>query len=151
MLVYRVCTKNEVDKILTTKDFSQVGIYGIYGLNGKNNHNYNFDKLYLHFFQNKENIFLYLKDRYISTYDIPESILRRHIGIGKYPDYFNHNNLVEVFEYAIESELIHFEYLKKIEKINKVINIVDYLYDKSLNNFVEVIYESTNKKYILKR
>ena len=120
MLVYRVCTKSEVDKILNTGDYTKIGIYGIFGLNGKNNHNYKFDKLYLHFFKNKKSIFLYLKGNYITTYDIPENILNHHIGIGKYPHFFNSNNLIEVFEYAIESELIHFEYLKKLKELKKI-------------------------------
>lgn len=148
MLVYRICSKHEIEQILNYNEFTAIGNYGLTYLNDyKNSHKYKLNKLYLHFFKNKDSIF-YMdtsKDRFICTYDIPEDILKTGMGIGKYLDYFNFSHLLNVCEYAIESSLINFEYLLKIERINKYIDIEDYMYDKELSEFVDAIYDKKTK------
>lgn len=150
MLVYRICSKQEIEQILNYNEFTAIGNYGLTYLNNnknKNNHMYKLDKLYLHFFKNKDSIF-YMdtsEDRFICTYDIPEDILKTGMGTGKYPNYFNFNHLINVCEYAIESSLISFEYLLKVERIKEYIDIEDYMYDNELSEFVDAIYDKKTK------
>jgi len=150
VLVYRICSKQEIEQILNYNEFTAIGNYGLTYLNNnknKNNHMYKLDKLYLHFFKNKDSIF-YMdtsEDRFICTYDIPEDILKTGMGMGQYPNYFNFNHLMNICEYAIESLLISFEYLLKVERIKEYIDIEDYMYDNELSEFVQIVYQKTEK------
>ena len=151
MFVYRICSKQKIERILNYKEFTMIGNYGAIYLNDKKNtHKYKLDKLYLHFFKNKDSIF-YLdtsEDRFICTYDIPEDILETGMGIGKYLYYFNFSHLLNVCEYAIESSLISFDYLLKVERINKYVDIEDYMYDNEISEFVDVVYNKKIKTLI---
>ena len=151
MLVYRICDKKEIDQIFNTQSFDTIGCAGEDTLGNKNH--YIPHKLYMHFFPKKSYLMLLdtSKDRCICTYDIPEDILKSHLGTGKYYDYMHYTNLWEIPEYAIESEIICLDYLEKVDLILEYIDIEDYWYDVTLNSFLETIYikpKSKIKKYI---
>ena len=118
MLVYRICKEPEIVSILKTRSFMKVG--QSFKINAKlNNHQYKEDKKYLHFFKFLGDIF-YLnlaQNYYLCTYDIPDDILHVKEGIGLYLDIFKLKNLKEVFEYAIETDLLKIEYLVKVDKL----------------------------------
>ena len=134
MLVYRICKAPEMESLLNTKSFNNVGKN--FKINSKkNNHKYKEGKKYLHFFKSKNDIF-YLnlaKNYFLCTYDIPEALLKEKQGIGLYLDLFKFNNLIEVEEYAIETDLLKIEYLVKVEKFLKTIDIFDYIEDPNLD------------------
>ncbi len=112
MLVYRVCSKEEVDFLLNGGDISLVG--GTSEKYEKNNHHYEENERYMHFFQKEGNVALvgqFPKD-YICVYDIPDDVLLGGIGIGNYI-YFP--NRLELTEYAIRSRDMLFEYLKQVK------------------------------------
>ena len=73
------------------------------------------------------------KNYFLCTYDIPETLLKEKQGIGLYLDLFKFNNLIEVEEYAIETDLLKIEYLVKVEKFLKTIDIFDYIEDPNLD------------------
>lgn len=142
MKVYRLCRKNEIDRILGSKNFEDVG--DAFQNSDKNTHNYIPNEKYMHFFKDKSGL-LYLntlKDRYICVYDIPNEILDKHSGKGKYLNFIAFSFYDEVTEYAIPSKLINFNYLKSIEKIIKDIDYEDFYQDENLNGFVDNIFES---------
>lgn len=64
--------------------------------------------------------------------------------MGQYRNFINFNNLVPVAEYAVESDLMKFEYLKRVNKIVVDIDYEDYFFDPSLKGFRENIYSQTN-------
>lgn len=143
MKVYRLCRQQEIDDILNTKDFSNVGHFCTQDIS-KNTHKYNANKKYLHFFQDKSSL-LYLntiQDRYICTYDIPKEILKSHIGEGKYLSFINYSNLNSVKEYAIECDLLKFEYLMKADKIIACIDYENHIGNTSLSGYVKPYYIS---------
>ena len=134
MLVYRICKEPEMESLLNTKSFTNVGKN--FKINSKmNNHNYKEEKKYLHFFKFKNDIF-YLnlaKNYFLCTYDIPDDILKEKHGIGLYLDLFKFNNLIEVEEYAIETDLLKIEYLVKVERFLSVIDLFDYMEEQTFN------------------
>ena len=82
MKVYRVCDKEEIDKILSGVDFKDIGAPGIRykkepGEIDLNTHIYDENEMYMHFFPDFKDLFyLNLEEgRYICLYDIPEEIL----------------------------------------------------------------------------
>lgn len=140
MLVYRICQKNEIETILKDKTFINAGKY--YEINNKKNtHKYLINKKYIHFFKDKDSIFYLNTDAkmYICTYNIPNHLLETHYGIGYYLDRIYYKNLEKVDEYAIENEFISFNYLLKIEKIIKYIDIEDYI-NNDISSKIEIIY-----------
>ncbi len=140
MKVYRLCRENEVNQILNNQFFDNIGSF--YSNFGCNIHNYDKDKRYLHFFKSKASL-LYLntlKNRYICVYDIPNRLLQKYLGKGKYRDLINFAELVEVEEYAIPSKLLKFKYLQSIDKIIEYIDVDEFLEDDSLCDFVENVY-----------
>ena len=143
MIVYRICKKKEIDMILNEKNFYNIG--KTYEINEKvNTHQYKNNQKYIHFFKNKDSIF-YLnitQDMFICTYDIPLYLLVKHYGTGFYLDRFNFTNLEIVKEYAIENELIDFNYLLKIERLVEYIDIENYMYD-DISSKIETIYINT--------
>lgn len=148
MLVYRLCSKEEIDRIFKEKDFTNVGTSGKEfikepGEDDLNTHFYESDKMYIHFFPKLVNLFyLYLeKGMYICYYDIPEEILNSYIGKGEYLDFFVHQAHIMVDEFAIESKRINFDYLKQVDLITKDIDIDDYFADESIDDFCKTIYE----------
>lgn len=148
MIVYRICKKEEIDKIFHDRSFQNVG--KVCERNERTNtHLYVKNKKYMHFFKDKESIF-YLettKDMFICTYDIPNYLLEKHSGVGFYYDMFNFKNLEEVSEYAIESELINYDYLLKVEEILEYIDIEEYM-DGDVSSRIKTIY--LNRRFINK-
>lgn len=76
MNVYRLCRKDEIDKILTDKDFKHVGAC-FQTDTKKNNFQYVDGVKYLHFFKDESSLLFLntLKGRFICGYDIPDGIL----------------------------------------------------------------------------
>ena len=123
MLVYRVCSENEINYIVNNKNFNNIGrnIYcGLYGKTLANTHKYDELGYYMHFFKDYSSIYLLECNvgDYICTYNIPLSLLNKYSGQGIYNVLVNGlPESFEVCEYAIPSKLISFEYLVSVEKI----------------------------------
>ena len=123
MLVYRVCSENEINYIVNNKNFNNIGrnIYcGLYGKTLANTHKYDELGYYMHFFKEYSSIYLLECNvgEYICTYNIPLCLLNNYCGRGIYNVLVNGlPESFEVFEYAIPSKLISFEYLVSVEKI----------------------------------
>lgn len=150
MLVYRLCKEDEISTILETKNISVVGKY-CSNTHRLNNHVYNNNKKYLHFFLEEyeiTNLNPY-KGNYICTYDIPEYLIEKYLGIGYYRSIFDLETLKKINECAIPSELITFSYLLKIERITKYLEFEDYLDD--INKFKEEIYLKKTSKIKTKK
>ena len=84
-IVYRICRKTEIKKILKLTDFSKIG--NSFSKNiCCNTHNYDENELYMHFFKKKDDIFrLYnIISNYLCSYSIPNKILEKSKGIGMY-------------------------------------------------------------------
>ena len=127
MLVYRVCSKSEIIKLINNKSFDEIG--SKYENIQNNNHNYIPNTFYMHFFKNKEDIF-YLSNtlkRFICTFDIDENLLEEYKGIGKYINKINLRKDDYVIEYAIPSNLISLINLKSIEVLPLNFNYFNYL------------------------
>jgi len=140
MKAYRLCREDEVRQILRDNSFENIG--GYYSNYGCNIHTYLPDKKYLHFFMKKSDL-LYLrsmKGRYICEYEIPKRICDKHNGIGKYWDYVDFSELVEVKELAIPTDFIKIDYLRSINKIIKDIDYEDMIEDPDLTEFTQKIY-----------
>ena len=140
MKAYRLCREDEVRQILRDNSFKNIG--GYYSNYGCNIHLYQSDKKYLHFFMKKSDL-LYLrsmKGRYICEYEIPKRICDKHNGIGKYWDYVDFCELVEVKELAIPTDFIKIDYLRSINKIIKDIDYEDMIEDPDLTEFTQKIY-----------
>lgn len=135
MLVYRLCNKDEEKAILGNRNFEGIG-HKCQNDSTKNTHRYIQDINYMHFFE-KETSLLYLypsKGKMICVYDIPDEILSASKGRGLYLDFINFEDMQEVNEYAIESDKVKFEYLKKIYIIEQDFDFdyvpkTDELYD----------------------
>lgn len=128
MIVYRVCSKREINKIISDKEFYGVGNY--YDINLKlNTFKYNKNIKYLHFYEKYEDI-LYsntCKDRIVCVYDIPNEILIKYSGIGFYLDCINFRNLVDVKEYAIPTFELVFENLISYNVIEEELDCEDMI------------------------
>jgi len=145
MIVYRICSKDEIEMIFRDKLFHNIGNFFEINKN-TNTHLYKNNKKYIHFFKDFNSIF-YLDttpDMFICTYDIPNYLLGKHYGEGFYLDCFNCRSLQKVSEYAIENEFINFNYLLKIDKILEFIDIEDYMYS-DITSKIETIYLNKNK------
>lgn len=151
MIVYRLCSKEEVDLILERRELTEIG--KTFSNNKElNNHNYDSNRKYLHFFASKSSLF-YLcvtTGTYICTYDIPTDILNKYIGEGYYLDRLYLKNLNKVIEYAVPSDEILFEYLQKIERIKSYVDYEDYLYDWDIRE-TEIIYNNKDKEKVLEK
>ena len=127
MLVYRVCSKSEIIKLINNKSFDEIG--SKYENIQNNNHSYIPNIFYMHFFKNKEDIF-YLRNtlkRFICTFDIDENLLEEYKGIGKYINKIDVRKDDYVIEYAIPSKLISLINLKSIEVLPLNFNYYNYL------------------------
>lgn len=151
VIVYRICKKEELYEIFKGNSFINSG--SACSITRLNTHRYESSNKYLHFFQNKSNIFYLrtLKDRYLCVYDIPSDILQKHKGVGYYWDYINFKTLNEVVEYAIETDDMNFEYLKQVSYIKKDIDYDDLIDDYNLTDFLELIYNSVTEKSLVKK
>ena len=146
MIVYRVCSQEEITNVLEEESFANVGTEGkdliaVQQQRNVNNHEYNFQKKYLHFYKDKISMF-YMKteNTYLCTYNIPDDILEPREKEGYYLDLANYRKIVRVPEYAIENSLLDFNYLEKVEYINEYIDIDDYYTDKNLTDSINVVY-----------
>lgn len=149
MIVYRLCNKKEIQEILNTKSFTNIG--SINNNNSKlNNHTYIINQKYLHFFKDYDSLFyLYLKPKSnICIYNIPDILLEKYRGEGKYLDRLSMKRIDKVIEYAIPNYEIEFTYLQKIDKVIDNIDFFDYI-EMNYNDKLETIYE-INKKIIIK-
>lgn len=148
MKVFRLCKISEIDSILKTHSFSDVGF--VKNRDAKlNNHPYEKNYAYLHFFLNLEDIF-YLNPKegyFICTYEIPTDILEKYQGIGYYLDYVFYREMKKVLEYAIPIQQIKFDYLEKVEMIVASFDFEDLL-DYPIEHFTNLVYqkERTLKK-----
>ena len=141
MQVYRLCSEYEINIILNTHDFSKISHF-FYPSPKMNNHKYQPHQRYLHFFQKLSDI-LYqdtTSDKILCTYNIPDEILNKYIGLGYYFDYINYNNLQFVTEYAIPNVEINFPYLEKVERLKRNIDYEDFLNDENLMTLTTTIY-----------
>lgn len=128
MEVYRLCCGKEIDKILFSKKFSDIGktYSDYYSKNKLNDHDYILGVRYMHFFKNLESIYystLIGNDNYLCCYDIPDSLLSKYYGHGNY--YYFGNDALSLEEYAIPSRKIKFKYLDSVDKILGYSQIVD--------------------------
>lgn len=121
MQVYRLCNKEEIDKLLNEKTLKNIGHEFTVG--GLNSHDYKPNTIYLHFFPRLESILLLdtSKDNYICTYDIPDEILNKHYGFATYWQNDPATNNPNTLEYAVPSLEIDYNYLIKVDKIIQTI------------------------------
>ena len=144
MQVYRLSSKDEVEKILSTHSFEGLGKECT--PNPKlNNHNYQSNTRYMHFFKDFSSIFYLFPDqgKYICTYDFPEDILSGTKGEGKYLDYLFFRNLQTTSEYAIPESDVSFSHLSKVCRINRELEVEDYIADNTLSTLTTPVYDAT--------
>ena len=151
MLVYRICDKKEVETLLKEKSLENIA--SRFRIDGRlNTHQYDREKKYLHFFGQFGDIFYYdsSKKIYICTYNIVKSILEQSKGHGFYLDRITNQYPQSVIEYAIDSDLISFKNLRRIDKMKRRIFYDDYLEEEYKKKLITV-YEKSNgaKKKIL--
>lgn len=147
MIVYRLCNEMEANKLLNGEDFYNIG-RPYKKKETANNFDYIEDEHYLHFFKKFENIF-YLKVRegkYVCTYDIPEEILKISEGIGNYYNYMFPDMLDHVPEYAINTKLLNYDYLVKMQQFIIYANHEDYFEDITLSEALETVFDSEQPK-----
>lgn len=141
MKVIRLCDEKEIDSIIKNKNFSEVGDF-YHDEEKKSNHKYLPNKKYLHFFKDISGI-VYLsptKGRYICTYFIPDEIAEEKMGYGEYLDYVNFKEINLVPEYAIEVELLDFDFLIKVDKIIQDISYKDLFFNPYFKGLTENVY-----------
>lgn len=140
MIVYRVCTQEELDRILSGVDYCEIGNkFSVNSTISLNTHDYDIDYNYLHFFDELGNIIFLgaLKNNYVCYYDIPDDLLEKSKGLGFYqdPEFFFID--AKVPEYAIQSRFIKRNYLIGVDLIKEEMDLGDYLDDPSLGSFLE--------------
>ena len=125
---------------MNNNEFENIGNYC--RSSERNSHRYNEDIKYLHFFKKQEDL-LYLNtltNRFICVYDIPDELLSRYHGYGKYRDYIRFVTLNEVEEFAIPSKFVKFDYLLTISKIIRDIEVEDMLENSNLDGITQKVY-----------
>ncbi len=145
MIVYRICRKKEFERIMNNKSFANIG--SICTENPKiNSHKYKNNEKYLHFFKSYDSVFyLYVTtDNYICTYDIPNELLKKNMGVGYYLDRIYMEKLESVAEYAIPSREIQFSYLQRVDKVKNYIDFEDFL-DDDYADSLETVFDVTEK------
>ncbi len=152
MLVYRICDKEEVKKIINGISFDDIG--NCFTVNSDlNTHQYKSDIRYLHFFKNYDSVF-YLNvtnGYYICTYNIPEEILDLYSGIGLYRDRLFFKSLEEVPEYAVPSNEIKSNYLERIDKVTDYIDFEDYVYGNYVDNLITIYHYNQSREKVYKK
>ncbi|MDE5539154.1 MAG: hypothetical protein K2J20_01560, partial [Bacilli bacterium] len=141
--IYRACSREEVDYLLDNGDIKEMGSFCCYL--GCNSHKAEIGCKYLYFFLSKKAI-LYMcpeEGMCVCTYDIPEDVLAKYEGVGYYSDYIRGTLIISVKEFAVKSEEMKFEYLKKAELLLKDIDYRDFDDDGGIkNDLVSTIYEA---------
>lgn len=138
MKVYRLCTREEIMAIAQNKNFRKVGKHFEINENIKS-HNYHPKRKYLHFFKNKSSL-MYLSTiagRFICVYDLPEQLLNKRKGVGKYRDFVNFTSLHTLEEYAVETSLLEYKHLVATYEIVKTIDYEDVWFSgEAISKFV---------------
>lgn len=142
MLVYRVCSQQEVEMIFD-KGIENVGSPN----NGTdvNSHSYQYNVNYLHFFLYKSDI-LHIKSNKgscICTYDIPREILDLYCGVGNYMDFINFKERCYAIEFTIPTKELQMTYLKKVDVLLQYIDYEDFLGGGISPVLYETIYDSS--------
>lgn len=139
MLVYRVCSQNEVNYILNNGNFFGVGGFAKHF--SSNTHKYG-RGYYMHFFHNKSD-FCFVDSQAgncICTYDIPDDLLDR--GIGVYLDRRNFKDKIELIEYAVRSSNMDYSYLRKAEVLLDSVTLDDFIDGNLRDGVTKTIFES---------
>lgn len=142
MLVYRICSKDEVDIILN-KDIEYVG--NSREITNANSHNYKLGVSYMHFFLHKCDI-LYIscsRDSYICTYDIPYGLLDLYCGVGKYSDNPRFRDRVYAIEFAVPARELKLDYLKRVDVLLRYIDFEDLINGDIPSELYETVYDSS--------
>lgn len=124
MKVYRVVDKKELIKIINKK----TNCLGTDSLKFScfNTHKYRENEKYMHFFLNKKPINLLPKhngQNYLCTFNIPFSLLLKHIGFGYYPSKNEKENRgynsveLKVVEFAISASKFNPNWLVGVQKL----------------------------------
>lgn len=119
MKVFRLCDSKEIEYITAFKNPKMLGEPRRTDPN-RSTHLYEYGRNYMHFF-GKETDLLYLlpkRGANICVYDIPDDVLKRAKGFGKYDDFINPDKHKKVADYAVPSDEIELDYLKCIYLIN---------------------------------
>ena len=135
MEVFRLCDSKEVENIMMYRNPSKLG-KECKNNPKQNTHKYIDGKRYMHFFATEMDL-LYLsptKGKSICVYDIPDELLENAKGVGKYADFINLSVIRTIPEYAVPSDKLKMEYLKKIYLITSDMDYdyfpeIDELYD----------------------
>jgi len=143
MLVYRVCGIEEINYIIDNGNFSTIGSLG--KSTEANNHNYQYGCNYMHFFLNMHDINYISSEKgsCICTYDIPKEVLDRYCGVGKYIDFIDFKKRTYVVEFAIKSEEMRLEYLKRADVLTTFVNYEDFFNGGLDSSLYETIYDSS--------
>jgi len=145
MLVYRICTQDELSILLNERSLDNVAMYCEID-DRVNTHKYKKDKKYIHFFSEYGDVFYYdsKERRFICTYDISEDILENSKGIGYYLDRYLLRYIQKVPEYAVESDLVSFDDLKLVEEMTDNIFYEDYV-DDEYRDKIQMVYQADSK------
>ena len=151
MLVYRVCYESEVNLIFQQREVKAIGKR--FFATKMNTHHYDYSKLYIHFYENYDSIFYWYSHyrSFLCTYDIPDYILKPFRGFGMYAtrgDRETDHNTYKVPEFAVEADLLDFDYLKKIELMDSSATYEDYL-NGDLSDKLELMYDA--RSHVLNR
>ena len=142
MQVFRLCNKEEIENILSSRNFRNIG-HACKVDSRKNTHQYVSNKKYMHFFSHETGILHMLpsKGKYICVYNIPDDILKKSEGIGHYYDFINFKSIQKIPEYAIENEEIRFNYLDKIYIIEHDLDFDYYPSSNEISSNISCIYD----------
>ena len=142
MLVYRVCSQQEIEMIFDK------GIENIGSSNNStdvNSHSYQYNVNYLHFFLRKSDI-LHIKSNKgscICTYNIPSEILDLYCGVGKYMDFINFKERCYAIEFAVPAKELKIAYLKRVYMLRQYIEYEDFFGGNISPELYETIYDSS--------
>ena len=134
MELYRTCPEDEVYMMLDDRDVQCTGKLFCYLKNMPNNHVYEIDVPYLHFFERYEDIFYWRSHfTYVCVFEVPDDVLVGRKGIGRYASLtgIKEDSPVEIEEYAIPSQFISFDMLKRIDLIDWTLSQQAYLHGRT--------------------
>ena len=156
MVVFRICDKEEIDKIFSSDDYFDFGTSGSYFIEKNeirqlNYNKYDPSKKYLHFFKLKEGIEHCepLKGRYVCIYNIPDDILKQSRGRGIYKNLHIMADRLDLDEYAIESAKLNKSYLIRIELLTQTIDYRDKDFMFTDDTF-KIVYDTPEAEELIK-
>ena len=147
MIVYRLCDSIEIEKIMAFQNFKIVGKQ-YKDDPKKSTHKYVEGKNYMHFFENEIDL-LYLSPemgKNICVYDIPNDILENSKGYGNYADFINISKIQRIPEYAIPSEAINMNYIKKIYLITRDMDFDYFPNQDELEDYMSCMVDLTKQR-----